>query len=84
MTTTIEVKSPYSIKHKEVNDWVMQVAGVCQPDQVRWCDGSKEEYDELCEALVGRGTFITTNALSLHPNISQRSLSTSTPLSLTM
>jgi phosphoenolpyruvate carboxykinase (GTP) len=58
MTTTIEVKSPYSIKHKDLNDWVMQVASVCQPDQVRWCDGSKQEYDEMCEALVSKGTFI--------------------------
>jgi phosphoenolpyruvate carboxykinase (GTP) len=61
MTTTIEVKAPYSILHKDLNDWVMQVAGVCQPDQIRWCDGSKEEYDELCNALVSKGTFIRLN-----------------------
>ena len=61
MTTTIEVKTPYSFKHKDLNDWVMQVAGVCQPDRVRWCDGSKEEYDELCELLVEKGTFIKLN-----------------------
>jgi phosphoenolpyruvate carboxykinase (GTP) len=61
MTTTIEVKSPYTIKHKDLNDWVMQVAGVCQPEQVRWCDGSKEEYDEMCDALVDKGTFIRLN-----------------------
>lgn len=39
----------------------MQVAGVCQPDQVRWCDGSKDEYQELCDMLVERGTFIRLN-----------------------
>lgn len=61
MTTTIEVKTPYSIKHKDLNDWVMQVAGVCQPEQVRWCDGSQEEYHEMCEALVDKGTFIRLN-----------------------
>ena len=61
MTTTIEVKSPFTIKHKDLNDWVMQVAGVCQPDQVRWCDGSKEEYDAMCETLVEKGTFIRLN-----------------------
>lgn len=61
MITSIEVKTPYPIKHKDLNDWVMQVAGVCQPDQVRWCDGSKKEYDEMCETLVGKGTFIRLN-----------------------
>jgi phosphoenolpyruvate carboxykinase (GTP) len=34
---------------------------VCQPEQIRWCDGSKEEYDEMCESLVERGTFIRLN-----------------------
>ncbi len=58
MTTTIEVKSPYFINNKDLTDWVMQVAGVCKPNQVRWCDGSKEEYGELCDALVKKGTFI--------------------------
>jgi phosphoenolpyruvate carboxykinase (GTP) len=62
MTKTIEVKAPYSVKHKDLNDWVMQVAGVCQPEQVRWCDGSKEEYNEMCEALVSKGTFIKLNS----------------------
>ena len=61
MTTTIEVKSPYLINHRDLNNWVMQVAGVCQPEQVRWCDGSKEEYQELCELLVEKGTFIRLN-----------------------
>jgi phosphoenolpyruvate carboxykinase (GTP) len=61
MTTTIEVKSPYVVKHKDLNDWVMQVAGVCQPEQVRWCDGSPEEYQEMCDALVDKGTFIRLN-----------------------
>jgi phosphoenolpyruvate carboxykinase (GTP) len=39
----------------------MEVAGVCQPDQIRWCDGSIDEYQELCDTLVDRGTFIRLN-----------------------
>jgi len=59
--STFKIKTPYTIKHKDLNDWVMQMAGVFQPDQVRWCDGSGEEYKEMCEALVSKGTFIRLN-----------------------
>ena len=58
MTESPTPKSTYQIKHSELADWVKQMALVCKPDNVRWCDGSKEEYDELCERMVGKGTFI--------------------------
>jgi phosphoenolpyruvate carboxykinase (GTP) len=38
-------------------DWVHQVAELTTPAQIRWCDGSAEEYDELCQLLVDGGTF---------------------------
>ena len=37
--------------------WVDGWARILQPDQVVWCDGSAQEYDELCQQLVGAGTF---------------------------
>jgi len=43
--------------HENLLAWVEQVAELTQPDQIHWCDGSAEEYDELCRQLVEAGTF---------------------------
>ena len=37
--------------------WVEDWAAILQPDDVHWCDGSAEEYDQLCADLVAAGTF---------------------------
>ena len=36
--------------------WVKEIQSLCRPDQVRWCDGSREEYDEMLRLLVASGT----------------------------
>ena len=43
--------------HDKLVAWVDQVAELAQPDEVHWCDGSAEEYDDLCQQLVDAGTF---------------------------
>ncbi len=45
----------------ELQTWVTQMATYCEAEQIHWCDGSKEEYDRLCQALVEKGTFIKLN-----------------------
>ena len=40
-----------------VNSWVE----ICEPDAVYWCDGSKEEYDRLCNEMVDSGLAIRLN-----------------------
>lgn len=48
-------------KHEKLNMWVEEVAALCKPDAIHWCDGSQAEYDRLCDALVQNGTFQKLN-----------------------
>jgi phosphoenolpyruvate carboxykinase (GTP) len=53
--------------NKRLLAWVDEIAALCKPDTIYWCDGSQEEYDRLCEELVQKGTFIRLNP-DKHPN----------------
>jgi len=56
-----------SIELPQLRPWVDQMAELCRPDEVVWCDGSQEEYDRLCELLVRQGTFQRLNPVK-RPN----------------
>ncbi len=58
-TTTIEVEAASSNhRHVKLERWVEEVAQMCKPDRVHWCDGSPEEYQAMLRLLVLTGTAI--------------------------
>lgn len=59
--------STAEIKNQKLLNWVNEIAQLCEPEAVYWCDGSQREYDELCEQMVHQGTLIKLNP-KLRPN----------------
>lgn len=47
----------YPTENKILIEWIREIESLCKPESVYFCDGSKQEYDELAEFLVKRGTL---------------------------
>jgi phosphoenolpyruvate carboxykinase (GTP) len=45
-------------KHKGLTAWVEEVAQLCKPDRVQWCDGSHGEYQAMLRRMVMTGSAI--------------------------
>ncbi len=45
--------------------WVEEMAALCQPDKVFWCDGSESERASLLEEAVARGILLRLNQKKL-------------------
>jgi phosphoenolpyruvate carboxykinase (GTP) len=67
LTYAEDIVAPPYVRHERLLAWVRQMAELCKPDAIHWCDGSQEEYDALCDSLVAAGTFIRLNP-ELRPN----------------
>ncbi|MFN4005791.1 MAG: phosphoenolpyruvate carboxykinase (GTP) [Hylemonella sp.] len=57
----VHLNAPSYVKHARLLAWVADMAALCKPDAIYWCDGSDEEYRRLCDQLVAAGTFIRLN-----------------------
>jgi phosphoenolpyruvate carboxykinase (GTP) len=55
------INMPADLSNPELIRWVNEMAELCKPDSVYWCDGSTDEYDRLCQQMVESGTFIKLN-----------------------
>ncbi len=53
---------PSYVTHTRIRLWVEEMVALCKPDHVYWCDGSQEEYEQLCQQMVESGTFVRLNA----------------------
>ena len=48
--------------NQKVLTWVRQMAELCRPERIHWCDGSDAENQALCDLMVKSGTFIKLDA----------------------
>jgi len=44
--------------NQKLLDWVQEMADMCQPDQIYWCDGSEEENERLLKEMVESGAAV--------------------------
>ncbi len=58
---SLAVQAPAYVKNAKLVSWVAEMAALCKPAQIHWCDGSQQEYDLLCQQLVDAGTFRKLN-----------------------
>ena len=58
---------PNFVKNTHLIAWVGEMAALCKPDDIVWCDGSDDEYTHLCDLLVQAGTFKKLNPIK-RPN----------------
>lgn len=47
--------------NKKLQAWVKEIADLCQPDQIYWCDGSEEENERLLNGAVESGSAVKLN-----------------------
>src|SRR5271155_1044993 len=52
------VQAPAWVRHPRLVAWVRQIAERTHPDRIAWCDGSREESEQLCAEMVACGTLL--------------------------
>ncbi|MBC7781350.1 MAG: phosphoenolpyruvate carboxykinase (GTP) [Proteobacteria bacterium] len=52
---------PACVNHPRLLEWIRAMVELCEPTRLYWCDGSKEEYDRLCNEMIEGGSMIRLN-----------------------
>jgi phosphoenolpyruvate carboxykinase (GTP) len=55
---SLDAETMSELRHDRLVKWVDQVAHLCKPDCVHWCDGSAEEYQAMLRLMILAGTAI--------------------------
>lgn len=50
--------SAFSLTNQRLERWIEEIASLCKPDRVHICDGSQEEWEQLCDQMCRAGTLI--------------------------
>ena len=50
-----------STSNTELQSWVKEVSEMTKPDNIYWCNGSKEEYEEFIQQMLGTGDLMQLN-----------------------
>ena len=58
MVLIADESASYTVKNAKLRDWVREVAELCEPQAIHWCDGSKAEYDRLTAEMTKTGVAI--------------------------
>ncbi|MBV8477265.1 MAG: phosphoenolpyruvate carboxykinase (GTP) [Acidobacteria bacterium] len=54
----MEVETSGQSRNRQLVEWVEQVARLCNPDRVHWCDGSEQEYQAMIRLMLLGGVAV--------------------------
>lgn len=47
--------------NKKLNNWVNNMAAICKPEKIHWCNGTDDEFNTMIQLLTESGTCIKLN-----------------------